>query len=77
MAVLREITDLKAPELAPYTDTSELNLLREGVFVAESPKVIRTALDAGYEAVSLPCLRERAFMYIFSCILLMPKFRRV
>lgn len=53
MAVLREITDLKAPGLAPYTDTSELNLLREGVFVAESPKVVRTALDAGYEAVSL------------------------
>lgn len=53
MAVLREIVDLKAPNLAPYTDTSELNLLREGVFVAESPKVIRTALDAGYEAVSL------------------------
>ena len=53
MAVLKEITDLRAPELAPYTDTSELELLREGIFIAESPKVIRTALDSGYEPVSL------------------------
>lgn len=53
MAVLKEITDLRAPELAPYTDTSELELLREGIFAAESPKVIRTALDSGYEPVSL------------------------
>ncbi len=53
MAVLKEISDLRAPELVPYTDTSELELLREEVFVAESPKVIRTALDCGYEAVSM------------------------
>ena len=53
MAEIREITDLGAPELRPYTNTSELSLLREGIFVAESPKVIRTALDSGYEPVSL------------------------
>ncbi|MDO4862928.1 MAG: RNA methyltransferase [Ruminococcus sp.] len=53
MAVLREITDLGAPELAPYTDTAELSLLREGIFIAESPKVVRTALDSGCEPVSL------------------------
>lgn len=53
MAVLKEISDLAAPELLPYTDTSELSLVREGLFVAESPKVIRTALDSGFEPVSL------------------------
>lgn len=53
MAVIKEITDLRAPELVPYTDTAELNLLRDGIFVAESPKVIRAALDSRYEPVSL------------------------
>jgi tRNA G18 (ribose-2'-O)-methylase SpoU len=53
MAEILEITNLGAEELRPYTNTSELSLLREGIFVAESPKVIRTALDSGYEPVSL------------------------
>lgn len=53
MAEIREITDLSAPGLAPYTDTSELRLMREGIFIAESPKVIRTALGAGCEPVSM------------------------
>lgn len=53
MALLKEITDLGAPELEPYTNASELNLLRDGIFIAESPKVIRTALNSGYEPVSL------------------------
>lgn len=48
-----EITDTSLPELFPFTDSAELKLKSEGLFVAESPKVIRTALDAGYEAVSL------------------------
>lgn len=53
-----EITDISLPELFPYTDNAELKLKSEGMFVAESPKVIRTALDAGYEAVSLLCERK-------------------
>ena len=53
MAVLKEISDLYFPELKPYTDTSELSLKRDGIFIAESPKVIRTAMDSGYEPVSL------------------------
>lgn len=53
MAEIREITDLSAPELAPYTDTSELSLMRGGIFIAESPKVIRTALEAGCKPVSM------------------------
>lgn len=53
MANIINMTDLSAPELLPYTNTSELTLLNNGIFTAESPKVIRTALDAGYEPVSM------------------------
>ena len=57
-----EITDFHAPELAPYARLTQ-NQLRcrlepeKGIFIAESPKVISRALDAGYEPVSL--LMER------------------
>ena len=57
-----EITDLSAPELAVYTRLTEAQLRNrlhpeDGLFIAESPKVIGYALDAGYEPVSL--LTER------------------
>ena len=59
MQDIREITDTGAPELLPYTDTSELRLKNElGIFVAESPKVIRTALDSGYEPLSFLAVRK-------------------
>ena len=38
--------DIESEELAPYRDTAELELKNRGLFVSESPKVIRTALDA-------------------------------
>ncbi|MCR5075250.1 MAG: RNA methyltransferase [Ruminococcus sp.] len=60
MTDIIEITDLSIPELLPYTDTSELKLLREGIFIAESPKVIRTALECGYEPVSM--LMEKKYV---------------
>ena len=60
MAKVIEITDISQPELRPYTDTAELWLKGEGLFVAESPKVIRTAIDAGFEPVSL--LAERKYI---------------
>ncbi len=52
------ITDLSLKDLEPYRITNEVQLLRyfephEGLFIAESPKVIRRALEAGYEPVSL------------------------
>ena len=52
-----DITDLKAPELDVYARLSEVQLLRfyepkPGLFIAESPKVIERALDAGYEPIS-------------------------
>ncbi len=57
-----EITDFAAPELDAYTRLTEAQLRnklepRLGLFIAESPKVIHRALDAGYEPVSL--LMER------------------
>jgi len=58
-----EIHDLTLPELRPYACTNEVQLLRWnepdfGLFIAESPKVIRRALHAGYEPVSLLCERK-------------------
>ena len=57
-----EITDLNAPELAVYTRLTESQLRNKlepekGIFIAESPKVIGTALDAGCEPLSF--LMER------------------
>ena len=57
-----EITDFHAPELDPYARLTQ-NQLRnrlepeKGIFIAESPKVIDRALDAGYKPMSL--LMER------------------
>ena len=42
-----EITDFDAPELDVYAR------LTDGLFIAESPKVISRALDGGYEPVSV------------------------
>lgn len=58
MREIHEITDFAAPELDVYARLSERELLRydeplSGLFIAESPKVIERALDAGYEPMSL------------------------
>lgn len=58
MANIIEITDFAAPELNIYARYSEVQLLRinepnPGVFIAESPKVVERALDAGYEPISM------------------------
>ena len=57
MNKITEITDFLAPELDAYARLSEVQLLNrefpeKGLFIAESPKVIERALDAGYEPVS-------------------------
>ena len=62
MANIIEITDFSAPELDAYARLTEAQLRNKlepqlGLFIAESPKVIDRALDAGYEPVSL--LMER------------------
>ena len=58
-----EITTLDVPGVEVFGMLTEAQLrsrveTARGVFIAESPKVIRVALDAGYEPVSLLCERR-------------------
>ena len=62
MSNLIEITDFLTPQLDVYARLTEVQLYNHefpenGMFIAESPKVIERALDAGYEPVS--CLMEK------------------
>ncbi len=57
-----EVTTLDAPELALFARLTEAQLRcrlepEKGIFIAESPKVIGTALEGGYEPVAF--LMER------------------
>lgn len=59
-----EITDFDAPELDVYARLTEAQLLNkdhpeDGLFIAESPKVISRALDGGYELVSVLVEKSR------------------
>ena len=63
MSNVTEITDFYAAELDVYARLTENQLFNrefpeKGMFIAESPKVIARALDAGYEPVS--CLMEKS-----------------
>lgn len=58
MATIVPVTDLTHPGLSPYARLTEHQLRsrrnpEEALFIAESPKVIGHALDAGYVPVSL------------------------
>ena len=62
MADIIEITDLESPELDIYARLNETQLRhlyepKPGIFIAESPRVIERALDAG--CVPISCLCER------------------
>lgn len=64
MAKLIEITSLDLPELEVFTRLTEAQLRNrlepeKGIFIAESPKVILRALDAGYEPLSLLMERKK------------------
>ena len=53
-----EITDFSAPELDVFARMTEHQLLnrenpQDGIFIAESPKVIERALDAGCQPISI------------------------
>ncbi len=66
MANIVEITDFSDPRLDVYARLSEVQLRRyhepePGILIAESPKVIARALDAGYEPLSL-LMEERHIM---------------
>lgn len=58
-----ELTSQEDPALRIYSGLTDAQLRREeeesgGIFIAESPKVIRVALDAGYKPLSLLCERK-------------------
>ena len=58
-----EVNSLTAPGLEVYSTLTEAQLRNKlepekGLFIAESPKVIKVALDAGLEPVSLLCERK-------------------
>lgn len=58
MANIIELTDFNDPKLDVYARLNEAQLLHYyepelGIFIAESPKVIVRALDAGYEPLSM------------------------
>lgn len=62
MAKIIEISDLNSPELAPFAGLTGRQMRskrdpEQAIFIAESPKVISYALDAGYPPLSL--LMER------------------
>ena len=55
-----EVNSLNEPGVAVFGQLTEAQLRNaldpeKGIFIAESPKVIRVALDAGYEPLSLLC----------------------
>jgi len=55
-----EITSLDDPRVAMFASLTESQLRsrlepRQAIFIAESPKVIRVALDAGYQPLALLC----------------------
>lgn len=59
MPIIR-VTSLSEPGLEVYGSLTERQLKSfyddlGGLFIAESPKVIKVALDAGYEPVSVLC----------------------
>ena len=58
-----EVNSLQEPGVQPFSTLTEAQLRNrldpeKGLFIAESPKVIGVALDAGYEPVSLLCERR-------------------
>ncbi len=60
MPDIKQLTNLNIPELEIYTRLNEVQLKRfyephPGLFICESPKVIRRAMDAGYEPESFLC----------------------
>ena len=60
---LIEVTSLSQPGIEVFSTLTEAQLRNrveptKGIFIAESPKVIKVALDSGYQPVSLLCERR-------------------
>ena len=61
--MIYEITSIEDPRIAPFSKLTETQLRQrqdteQGIFIAESPKVIRVALQAGYEPTALLCEKK-------------------
>lgn len=61
--MITEITSLDDPRVSMFCTLTEAQLRnrlepQQGIFIAESPKVISVALSAGYEPVALLCERK-------------------
>ena len=61
--MIYEITSIEDPRIAPFSKLTEAQLRQQqdteqGIFIAESPKVIRVALQAGYEPMALLCEKK-------------------
>ena len=57
---IKEVKNVNDPDVAVFASLTEAQLrnrlhAEQGVFIAESPKVIRVALDAGFKPISLLC----------------------
>ncbi|MCR4591898.1 MAG: RNA methyltransferase [Bacteroidaceae bacterium] len=57
---IQRIKDITVPEVAPYATLTEAQLRNrlepeKGIFIAESPKVIKVALEAGFQPQSFLC----------------------
>lgn len=60
---ITEVTDARDPRLSVFSTLTEAQLRNrlepeKGIFIAESPKVIRVALQAGHKPVALLCERK-------------------
>lgn len=56
--MITKISSIDHPALAPFARLTEAQLRQEqqqGLFIAESPKVVRVALAAGFEPVAMLC----------------------
>ena len=78
MADIMEITDLTSPELDIYARLNETQLRhlyepKPGIFIAESPRVIERALDAGCEPISCLCERRHIGIRGMLCAMYRPK----
>ena len=63
MGSVIEIKSLEQPEVQVFSKLTEAQLrnrlnVEQGMFIAESPKVIRVALSAGYKPTALLCERK-------------------
>lgn len=60
LIMIEQLTNLHHPDVRCYASLTEAQLRNrlepsQGIFIAESPKVIRVALQSGYQPVSMLC----------------------